>query len=288
VTSKPVHAREYLMNARKIAHLGTLPDEELFSELATGLEHVRDSALDLHEQACALAGTHHARGAWILNQFAAEEAAKFLMLLDAARCPRDNSELLIKHLNKRFYSHLARAIYAESCNWRPGSFGEFRSYVERECQSHYLDGPSGLDWIYRNRLIEDRENTLYVDYVEREDGYEWAVPHLYPDSAEAEWHIPLNSIIGLVKSFSDLGVETAGALHAIARRWRQFELTDDLGIGRLREMNWATAEELAGLQNDLGSSKSDWRDIGERWPFPMYAMDLSQIPVDRAVLERQR
>lgn len=91
------------------------------------------------------------RGAWILDQLASEEAAKFLMLLDAASCPR---ELLKGHLVRRFYDHLTRAIYVAACHWKPGSFREFRSYVERERQSHYLDGPNGLDWIYRNSSRE--------------------------------------------------------------------------------------------------------------------------------------
>lgn len=274
------------MKARKIAHLGTLPDDELFSELATGLEHLRDSAVELHGQACVLAQAYHPRGSWILNQAATEEASKFLMLLDAARCPRN---LLDKHLcSRKFYDHLARGIYAKAARWRPGSFGEFRTYVERQRQSLYLDGPTGFDWIYRNSLLEERENTMYVDYVEVEDGLQWSVPNLYPDTADAEWFVPLNGVVELVENFHKIGAATSSAVHAIATRWRQFEVTDDLGIGRLHEMNWATAEELARMQDVHGPSESACRDIAERWPFPMYAMDLSQIPVDRRTLERQR
>ncbi len=274
------------MKARQIGRLATLPDEELFAELATGLEYVCASAIELHEQACVLAEAKHPRGAWILNQLASEEAAKFLILLDAARCPRDNPELLKKHL-PRFYLHLPRSIYAAACIWRPASFGEYRGYLDQELQSHYLDGPSGLDWLYRNRLIEERENTLYVDYVELEDGYAWSVPYSYPDSADAEWHVPLNVIVQLAKSFSDLGVETSYAVHAIATRWRQLELTDDFGIGQLREVNWETAQELARLVNMSGSKESACRDVAEHWPFPMYAMELKKVEVDRRTLELQ-
>ena len=145
-----------------ISHLASLPDHLLFSELADGLDQLRDSAVELHGQACFLAQAHHPRGSWILNQAATEEASKFLMLVDAARCPRN---LLSNHLcNRKFYDHLARGIYAKACGWRPGSFGELRTYVERERQSHHLDGPNGFDWIYRNSLLEERENTMYVDY----------------------------------------------------------------------------------------------------------------------------
>ena len=166
-----------------IRHLATLPDALLFQELATGLELVRESAVELHEQSRKLARAECERGAWILDVHATEEAAKFLILLDAVRCPREDPSLLRPHL-KKFYGHLSKLIYAEACNWRPGSFAEFRSYIHRERQSHYLDGPNKSDWAYRNRLLDGREGSIYVDYMEVDSEYRWSRPSSYSNPAD--------------------------------------------------------------------------------------------------------
>lgn len=158
--------------------LANLPDAHLFRELAIGLELVQESAAEIVEHSRILAEAQGQRGAWILDVLGTEEAAKFLILLDAVRCPRTPPEMLTKHLEK-FYGHLAKLIYARACARRANSFEELRRYIEEACASHYLDGPNGTDWIYRNQLIDGREGSIYVDYVEVDAEYKWCPPVSY-------------------------------------------------------------------------------------------------------------
>jgi AbiV family abortive infection protein len=164
------------MRARAIRDLVQLPDKYFFSEVSAGLEHVFHNAARIERDAILLAEQKRSRGSRILMGIAEEEMAKFLILLDAVRCPRVPPESFSQQLS-RFNDHLAKGIYAEACNWRPGSLGQLAEYVDDSRQQYYLDGPTGADWIFRNRIIEQRERTIYVDYVDTDEGHCWTPPY---------------------------------------------------------------------------------------------------------------
>lgn len=76
------------MEPRRIADLAQVTDAKLFGEIAEGLDLIHENALRLYESVSLLAKQEHFRAAEILKTLALEEAAKYLILIDAVRCPR--------------------------------------------------------------------------------------------------------------------------------------------------------------------------------------------------------
>jgi hypothetical protein len=52
-------------------------------------------------------------------------------------------------------------------------------YVDLLRRNYYLDGPNDVDWLFRNEIMAEREERLYVDYVETDDGDMWISPRRY-------------------------------------------------------------------------------------------------------------
>ncbi len=118
-----------MLRSKAITDLVGLSDDELFAELAAGLDRVAEDVLRLQCDAGHIAPI--SPSARILSTIAEEEAAKFLILIDAARCPRTRQRALAEHLPK-FNQHLAKGIYAQASWWNTATFGELRGYVDRE------------------------------------------------------------------------------------------------------------------------------------------------------------
>ena len=101
------------MKAGAIGALNGLDDGQFFSAIAEGLalvakhgDHLWNAATTLYDT-----GQHHASR--ILTLIAQEEAAKYLILIDAIRCPRLPPKRRACQL-RRFYDHLAKGLYAAS------------------------------------------------------------------------------------------------------------------------------------------------------------------------------
>ena len=163
------------MRARAIKALNRLGDAELFSAVAEGMalvvkhgDHLWNAATTLYDT-----GQHHA--ARILALIVEEEAAKYLILIDAIRCPRLPQDRRACQLG-RFNEHLAKGLYAEAAQMRPSDLRQLQEYLNPYRHELYLDGPNDVDWIFRNEIIEERESSLYVDYVEGNDGLYWSDP----------------------------------------------------------------------------------------------------------------
>jgi hypothetical protein len=120
----------------------------------------------------------------VLENFAHEEAAKALILIDAVRCP---AKLISSKLNKvvgHFYDHLARLIYAEAQHWRPMHMKQLREYVDQERRAHYLEGYAG-EYILPNSTVARRESVLYADIEAYEnDALVWNIPHSIPHQCQ--------------------------------------------------------------------------------------------------------
>ena len=164
---------------RAIGDLEQFADKRLFEELSEGMPLIVDNAARLDDTAHRLHRDGEFRASEIMRGFAEEEAAKFLILIDYVRCPR-NSEHRTQVL-KRFYGHVAKRIHAMACSYpRIASFGELSELVESECRPWYLDGPNGVDWISPNSIAAEREQGLYVDYVpditDTAGAYRWTTP----------------------------------------------------------------------------------------------------------------
>ena len=168
------------MRERAIVELDKLHGKDFFEKIAEGMETVLENAQTIHSHACKLKEQGLIRGARILNIIAEEEAAKYLILLDAVRCPRKDN-MLINHL-KHFNDHLAKGIYVVCCKLRPAHFKELREYIDMERERYYLDGPNDVDFIFYNQILQNREDTFYVDYADfTEDGEDnkWISPKKY-------------------------------------------------------------------------------------------------------------
>lgn len=147
------------MKSKQIASISDLPEESFFDEVSLGYEKILKNALQLDEDASLLKADRRP-SCRILSKIAEEEAAKCLILLDAVRCPRN---LLKSHLSK-FSKHIDKGVYAEACYWSPRDFEEFKIYVEDEKKKNFIDGPSGVEYVFENnRIVWDREENMYVE-----------------------------------------------------------------------------------------------------------------------------
>jgi hypothetical protein len=112
---KPKGPKIGLRQADRLCQLG---ERERLAFIAEGLPLILRSAQRAWEAAKQLR-TSNGRESAILEGVATEEAAKILILVDAARCP---AKLVPSKMNRfvdRFYDHLARLIYAEAVSWKP-------------------------------------------------------------------------------------------------------------------------------------------------------------------------
>jgi AbiV family abortive infection protein len=260
------------MRAKAIVDLCQLSDPDLFGTVSAGLRVVLANALNLHRQAVFAGRAGHEQGGVILGGFAQEEAAKFHVLMDAIRCPR--GEVFANHLRKHFYDHLARGIYAEQYDHYPANFGEVRSHVDDARVALYLDGPEGFDWIFRNQIVERREQQIYVDYVQADEERHWVRPNRFLCFAP---HFP-PTILSIARALASAGITAAPALAVVANLWRPFQICDGTSWGELHKMNTAV---LTALQDHgLLRQGADTNLIRERWAFPLFGLDLTE---DRSV-----
>jgi hypothetical protein len=270
------------MKTKAIKDLCRLPDKQLFEMVSKGLSLIVDNAHHIEQDSHILTAKKRPQGYKILQSFAAEEAAKFFILIDAVRCPRQPAKVFSRQLSY-FDQHLAKGIYSYYFWLRPHDFGKVREWIESETKEYYLDGPEGFDWIFRNEIIRKREEIIYVDFVESDGQNYWTSPGDYrvrpilPIGPASE--IPVLKLARLVHG---LGCTTPGGLEQIAKLWRKVSMKDDFDWKKLREMNIHT---LRVLENQDLFSKTPPQEttsfIVDRWLFPLYSLDLGKVKVDK-------
>ena len=207
------------MRARAIKDLSQLSDTAFFSEAAEGLEHIISNARRLYDSAVLLAEAKHGHSYRVLMSLSEEEASKFLILIDAVRCPRQPADRFSNQL-ARFNDHLAKGLYARSCYMRPASLQQLQEYLDHYREELYLDGPNDVDWIFRNQIIRGREEILYVDYVAHEDGHSWFHPGPYNESSFFYCDTDKPVALRTVDLLHNVGLSKANALAEIANLWR--------------------------------------------------------------------
>ena len=273
------------MQPRALKRVMQLPRERRQSAIAEGLGLLAEQVEALNGGLDALAEAESWRGLEILCAQADEEAAKALILLDLLRMDQHDEAALARQLG-RFYDHLARCIYVEMAHMSPADFAEVRMLVDTMRPSHYLDGPSDDDWVFRNRLLAQREESLYVDYIHQEEGDRWITPAVN----DAFMHRrPISPVRRLLGALHRLGATSEAGLSIIAERWAPVTLEEQTHWQEAAAINRAIVEELT--RQDLASPASTPEDAAfaiEQWPFPMGELDLSMIPVDTSELEASR
>ncbi|MBM4308414.1 MAG: AbiV family abortive infection protein [Deltaproteobacteria bacterium] len=273
------------MRAKAIKDLAQLSDNKLFEEVAEGLTIVLENAACIEADSIFLADQNHPRSCEILRKISEEETAKFLILMDAIRSPRQPASDFANQL-ARFNDHFSKGFYAEYYTLRLANFGEVLEYIKQAREEYFLDGPNDVDWIFRNRILQQREERIYVDYVENDGEHYWHSPK-WPESVEKGMttfcKMPLD-ILNLAKSLNQAGCASPKALSVIASKWRSVKMTDDFPISQLRDTNYATLQELdkSGLLREQPQNIYD--TIINYWLFPLYSADLRIISVDQSKL----
>ncbi len=268
---------------RAIAHLTSLSDSELFTEVSAGIKNVIRSASILDFAARKLSKDKSEYPARILGNLAEEEAAKVLILLDAIRCPPQSGEDRSRTLGY-FYDHLAKGIYAEVCKWSVLTFAELTKGVQREREPCYLDGPNDVDWIFPNRIVQRREDDLYVNYVQSsiEDGgsgeHYWTRPSRDVSLSIVRYHKFPHVLLDVAKALHEAGVTSPGGLATVAEIWRPVHMTPEFRIDELRAVNRATLERMDAQGLLRKSADAIYRTVFRDWPFPLYTVDLRMVP----------
>lgn len=282
-----------MYKARRFFRLAELPDARFSPMLADGLAltatHVAALSTAIGH---SVASGDHVAGR-VLEAIAREEIGKYLILADAARIDRTApGDLLTKQLG-RCSQHLAKALYYRSARGAPASFAELRHHMDRHREDLYLDGPNGVDWIFRNELIAGREDAMYVDLHETEDGLQWhdpaAEPMFFGDWTES-------GPFALVAGLHAAGLGTAEGLKIVHEIWKDFHPADAPGQehGGTR---WEEGRDLADatLQSldaaDLVTpdiTSQHVLTIREHWTFPLYELDLTDVKVGAAALIEKR
>lgn len=260
-----------------IKDLLQLTDPRLFEEVAEGIRLIVEHAESLEATAVRLRVIDEHRAAAIVGGLAKEESAKVLVLLDLVRCPRYNQDGRSKTV-KAFGNHLAKEIYADSCNWRPVDFAEVTRIVNRERRPYYLDGPNDVDWILPNYAKARRENRMYVDYVQDmavENGeYEWVSP--LPDSLYREYGDATPPCLAVARALHRVGMTTPEGLAAVADLWRGFEPQPQTTRQELRERNYDSLVRVSQARPNREVDSGDVGAICDHWQFPLWPLDLRE------------
>jgi hypothetical protein len=260
------------------------PEHERLDLVAEGLEFLAEHVQEVRADVLKLDEAGGRRGLAILVGQLEEEAAKSLILLDLIRMGWADQAAASRQLGY-FSQHLPRRIYADQVGMRPATFGEVRGVVESMRPSLYLDGPNGVDWIFRDQLIAEREQTLYVDFVDYESTCKWVTPAAY-DGAFFGVRTP---VADLVLAMHRLGVSRRQGLDVVAASWVGRSIDDDTHWQEIIPINRRVIEEVLAIGELAPEATSeDASLVINRWGYPMGGLDLRESQVDREALERQR
>lgn len=272
------------MQPRALGRILHLERSQRFAVIAEGLNFLAEHVAALHRDIAHLAATKDGqRGTAVLAAQADEEAAKILILLDLVRVDQ-NDEAVGRQL-RRFYNHLARCIYTEIARMRPATFAEVRRLVETMRQSHYLDGPNDVDWIFRNQLLAQREESLYVDYVHEEDGDRWTSPA----ANNALPFGPSAALPNLVAALHRFGCTSRSGLDLIAQKWAKMAVEDSTPWPEIAAANRSIVKTL--IARGIASADANSSDVSivvDRWAYPLGTLDLRQRDVATSELQAER
>lgn len=275
------------MRTKAIADLGQMTDGDFFKQVSLGLGKIIENANTIEQDARLLQNDKkNIRGSQILMSIAIEEMAKCLILLDAVRCPRENAAVFSRQL-KKFNDHLSKGLYIESCDIRPATFGEVKEWIDNERKEYYLDGPNDVDWIFRNWILQKREETIYVDFVEADSNHFWLSPKRYDDNIIRSFDLGLTpDIVKLVYAFAEGGFFQENALKAIAEIWRPVQMKDETHWIDIRNLNEQTLQKLNNEGLLIEQPSINYVTIKDRWFFPLHALDTRENKVNKAGLRK--
>lgn len=256
------------MKHRAIKNLLQLRSDAFIEKVSEGLGKIYESCDSLYLSFSSLVNNKEYQAARIIESVLKEEAAKFLILIDAIRCPVKHQKTLSRQLEK-FNDHLAKGIYAKMCNWSPDKYSTLCGYIQDELKDYYLDDPEGVEWIFRNSIISSREESMYVDYVEYEENKNtWLTPQRFDDIGFGM--VSHNAAVERVKALYLLGVCSVASLKVFSKYWQDFEFSNESHYQDFKKANSESLELLdkKGLIKD--APESCYSLIINEMPFPVY------------------
>lgn len=278
------------MRPRAVKDLTQLADTEFFAEVAKGLRLCVANSLQLWRDARTLLMADRPQGFNILSLFVEEEAAKFHILLDAVRCPRQPADVLSRQLGY-FNQHLAKGLYALYYNrFSPADLAEIRRHMDRERKALYLDGPNDVDWVFRNDILRSREESIYVDYVAYADSY--VEEHYWHSPDSRRMRIALwdrrPKVLEVALALHGIGITRESALALVAGLWRAVLMDDTVKWPALRGFNVRTLEILE--EKGLLRTRPNvvYQRVADHWLFPLFPLDLQELPVNPEHLREEQ
>jgi AbiV family abortive infection protein len=262
-----------------------LADPDLFQAVEEGINHIVRNFGRLDTAARTLSKADDHITAKILGNCAKEEAAKVLILVDVVRCPKSEMGRLLGYFN----DHFAKCIYADACAWSTVDLNDLESIVKNARKKHYVDGPTGTEWIFDNDVIDIREQTLYVDYI-RDDSDRagqgpcyWQHPLYF---GLGYWTLP---VIKVARALHQVGLTSRAGLKVVAETWRPQQIRSEMK--RDDELQQLIRQTLKALEDkDLLVANEDevYRTIVRSWPFPLWSLDLKKREDNKEDLRKVR
>lgn len=269
---------------RQAIKLCQMSQKDRLAFLAEGLPIIAESAESFWSASRQLQDKPREMG--VLENFANEEAAKALILIDAVRCP---AKLISSKLNKvvgHFYDHLARLIYAESQDWKPMHMKQLREYVDQERKAHYLEGDGG-EYILPNSTVARRESILYADIEAYEnDALVWNMPHRLQNQYGFD-HRP--AVLDTVDALFAVGAFTETGLKIVSEIWGQVEFQESEDHQDAQILTELMLNRF--IEADILLERAHQKHVSalyHSWQMPMYNLEfkLINVPLEELQLER--
>lgn len=278
------------METRQFNQFENLSARATRETVAEGLGLIVDHVEDLQTNAGRIEDDAP-RLAETARTLAKEEAGKAFVLIDYLRPTEEVRDGERSSHLAYAANHMARLVYVRYYRTRPASFEEATRIVERNRRSHYLDGPEAVEWVFRNRMIDEREKLLYVDYVEREGETEWRSPVRAADrmlemgtlvSRFSPW------ISDLLLAMNNCGLLNPEPLRLLSETWEEVEMTPEFRWGDCLQLNrdWLESCQEAGVISP-DAEEGQLGLILDRFLFPLCGLDLSRSDVLDEMRERQ-
>ena len=277
------------MDVKQLSTISNLPWGERIAVISDGLQAIWRNVASLRGTLELLKRASDWRGYSLVQTFAEEEAAKYLILLDYVRYPNSKKALADRYL-KYFYSHFVRLLYSELCKIRPATWDEILDWLEIQRASDFLDGPNDVDWMFRNEILQNREGALYVDYVQMDGEWFWITPSDRELETLGIVGITGSPVLHLVERLEDAGFTSICALNEIQDTWSAVGMEPGTHWQEIRAKNIETLKRVDTCREPIDEELSDLnaKGIVDNWSFPLHGVDLEMFKVNRKELEEYR
>lgn len=169
------------------------------------------------------------------------------------------------------------------------SLSDAREHIDRERQALYLDGPSDVDWIFRNDIERRREEAMYVDYVAIRDHFHDEHAWHCPNPRRLTMYVPVfkPNVLRVADALHHTGLTRPDAIRIVAEVWRK-TTPEALTWLQVRDVNIQTLNRLEDEGLLRRASQETYATVANEWRAPLYPLDLRKIDVKPADLREEQ